>query len=252
MNKGDQWLNGRVNVNSAKSFRLTIEGIRGSGYLSDLAIDDIDFTTRPCSRIPYEASPDPSLLSTTQEPISTRTFKPTTPLDCTFEQSMCQWSASGSFNWTRVQGIQGSILSGPIESDHTLGNPEGWYLFADLNNRKLSDLATVKTPKLSLIKCMQFYYYFYANAKFDFNVYVERSDLQYSYPVWSRSGSQSNYWRLAQISVGSILDYYKVSMEISNIVNGGSEDRVAIDDVYFTAGQCKDSSDINEVNYNFN
>jgi hypothetical protein len=85
--KGDQWLNARVNIKSAKSFRVAIEGVRGSGYLSDIAVDDLDFIARPCSIIPYSATPDPNLVSTTPMPVSTRTFKPTTDLDCTFEQA---------------------------------------------------------------------------------------------------------------------------------------------------------------------
>ena len=36
-NKGDQWLYGRVNIKTSKSFRLIVEGIRGPGYLSDIA-----------------------------------------------------------------------------------------------------------------------------------------------------------------------------------------------------------------------
>ena len=82
-------------------------------------------------------------MSTTNAPVSTRTFKPTTDIDCTFEQSICKWDLSASensFNWTRLQAKEG-----PIDSDHTLGTQEGWYLYADSADRKPVDIAVIKT-----------------------------------------------------------------------------------------------------------
>ena len=35
--KGDQWLYGRVNFKSSRTFRLIVEGIRGNGSYSDIA-----------------------------------------------------------------------------------------------------------------------------------------------------------------------------------------------------------------------
>ncbi len=97
------------------------------------------------------------------------------------------------------------------------------------------------------LKCMQFYYYFFANAKFDFSVYMSRKSIGVNYPLWTRSGSQSNFWRLAQITVGTSSDDYKILLEVKNIRGGSSSDRLGIDDVYFTPGACQDSSDVNKV-----
>ncbi len=240
-NKGDQWLNARLNIKSSKSFRLSIEGVRGYGYLSDIAVDDLDFISRPCSIIPYEATPDPNLIPTTPQPISTRTFKPTTDLDCTFEQSMCGWIQKGNFDWIRVQGV-----SWPIESDHTLGTNLGWYLFADMSNRQPNDRAVIEGVGMRGLKCMQFYYYFFANSKFNFNVYMSRKNVNLQ--IWTRSGSQNNYWRLGQLTVGTNADDYTILLEVKDIVGGGSSsDKIGLDDIYFTSGACKDSSDVNKL-----
>ena len=43
-NKGDVWLRGEVTLSSAANFQVIIEGIRGTGFSSDIALDDISFT----------------------------------------------------------------------------------------------------------------------------------------------------------------------------------------------------------------
>lgn len=108
--KGDQWRYGRINIKSQTSFRMLVEGVRGDGYYSDIALDDFEFIERQCSMEPYDAEPDPSIIITTPQPVTTRTFKPLSSYDCTFERDTCLWYPTGDFNWTRVQGTQGSVL----------------------------------------------------------------------------------------------------------------------------------------------
>ena len=196
-NKGNQWLNAQVSVKSAATFRLVIEAIRGRDHRSDIAIDDLDFVERPCKIFPYDASPFDDLKTTTMQP--TRTLRPISQFDCNFETDMCIWSptAESSFNWTRAQGVKGSQLVGPIEFDNTLGTSNGWYLFANLANKKFTDMAIIESRQISGAKCMEFYYYLFANSKFVFNVYIEIFG-QVSYPIWKRSDSQGDFWRLGK------------------------------------------------------
>ena len=110
-NKGDEWLFGRVNIRSQTSFRMLIEGLRGNGYLADIALDDLEFIERQCSLEPYSAEPDPSILTTTARPATTtQTARPLTDLDCTFEQDTCLWSQGGNVKWNRNQGRRGYVL----------------------------------------------------------------------------------------------------------------------------------------------
>ena len=246
--KGNEWRNGRVNIKSTQPFKLIIEGVRGSGVLSDIGIDDINVIERPCSIVPYDSLPDKDSIKTTMAPLTTRTFKPTTLLDCTFEQNMCTWVQTGSFNWTRSQGTQGSELDGPIEFDHTIGTAEGWYLFADLKNRSFGDKAIVETPTLTGLKCMSFYYYIQApsvNVDFDLNVkLLDKIE-------WRRTSYYSgDFWRAGRLTVGSLVDSkrsYKVSFEVMHLGVSSGTANVGIDDIYFIDGPCVDSSDIDET-----
>ena len=43
-NKGDMWLRGEATLSSAANFQVIIEGVRGAGFASDIALDDISFT----------------------------------------------------------------------------------------------------------------------------------------------------------------------------------------------------------------
>ena len=43
-NKGNAWLRGEVSLSSAANFQVIIEGVRGTGYSGDIALDDISFT----------------------------------------------------------------------------------------------------------------------------------------------------------------------------------------------------------------
>jgi hypothetical protein len=92
---------------------------------------------------------------------------------------------------------------------------------------------------------MEFYYYFFTNTKYKFNVYVKVGQ-QIGAPLWTRTTSQGDFWRLGRLTVtsGSL---YTVLFELASIMNGGSDDRFAIDDVFFTLGACQDSSDVNKV-----
>lgn len=72
------------------------EGILGKGIRSDIAIDDVSFSSGACS------GSDGS---------------------CTFEKDTCLWRntrTGDKFDWLRKQGSTGSSGTGP-GSDHTIG-----------------------------------------------------------------------------------------------------------------------------------
>lgn len=179
-NKGNVWLNGQINIRSTLEYRITIEAVRGYTYESSIAIDDIDFVERECDLWPLDA--DPVNFVTIPFQASTRSMRPPSQLDCQFETSFCIWNSrpENTFNWDRVQGTLGSIYAGPIQSDHTYGDPEAYYLFANSENRIPTDLARLESNTLTGTRCMEFYYYFFApGTKYNFNVYIKVS-LKYS------------------------------------------------------------------------
>ena len=246
-NKGDVWLNGQVNINSASTFRLMIEGVRGNDYTSDIAIDDLDFIERPCSTIPLLADPA-YILTTTTTSTTTTTIKPLNPNDCNFEYNLCIWTPSreSNYNWTRTQGIQGDQISGPIEADHTLSTANGWYVFANAAGKRKTDLARIETNILfNRAQCMEFYYYFASSVAYKFNLYVKVND-QLGYPIWSRSNSNGDLWRLGRVTVKSGSSY-KVLVELTSVEFASNSDIFALDDVFFTDGDCKDGSDLDQL-----
>ena len=246
-NKGNQWLNGQVSVKSSKSFRIVIEAVRGSSYLSDAAIDDLDFIEKSCNTVPESADPINNIRTTTIPTTTTLTLRPSSKYDCDFEKNTCIWSTNNAstFNFERVQGTKGNQVIGPITVDNTLGTPDGWYLYANIANRRPTDFALVETSLITGSQCMEFYYFFYVSGKFTFNIYVSVNN-QNGVPIWTRSTSQGELWRLGRVTVSSGSSY-KVLLEVRNILNGAVSDKVAIDDVFFSNGPCQDSSNVNSV-----
>ena len=76
------------------------EGVRGYGYLGDIAIDDIGMTPGSCAGV----------------------------ATCDFESGVCGWMqlTSDDFDWTRKRGSTPSSNTGPTV-DHTLKTTTGTY-----------------------------------------------------------------------------------------------------------------------------
>jgi hypothetical protein len=244
-NKGNRWNFGQISVKSGKSFRLLIEAVRGKDFRSDIAIDDIDFIEKSCDNLPDNSNP--TNFITIPVITTTRSLRPTSSYDCNFETNYCIWkqSTENNFNWTRAQGKQGSQIIGLLDSDHTLGTSNGWYLTTNLANRRSSDKARIESSQITSYKCMEFRYYFFTNSKFNFNIYVKINN-QLGLPIWSRSNSQADFWKRARVTI-TAGNYYQLVFEITNVINGVSTDKIALDDIFFSTGSCPDSSDINQV-----
>ena len=88
------------------------EGIVGSSYSGDIAIDDISYTNSRCSHIPASSAP-PTVAPTTTVPSDS---------NCTFETGLCNWRqlSTDNFDWKRNKDNTGSAGTGPV-GDHTTG-----------------------------------------------------------------------------------------------------------------------------------
>lgn len=100
---GDKWWNGRVQISNKNAYQVVFEGVRGSSYQGDIALDDIEVQDKAC---------------------------PSTN-DCDFESpvsqlQLCGWQQypGDNINWRVGQGATSSINTGP-SSDHTLGDKRG-------------------------------------------------------------------------------------------------------------------------------
>lgn len=90
-------------VSNLNAYQIVFEGVRGSSYQGDIALDDIELLNSAC---------------------------PAT-MNCDFESplsqlKMCGWTqrSDDNFDWRLGQGATSSINTGP-SNDHTLGNQKG-------------------------------------------------------------------------------------------------------------------------------
>ena len=49
-NQGDQWIQGQISLGSSNSpFQIMFEGVVGTGFTGDIAIDDVSFSDQSCT-----------------------------------------------------------------------------------------------------------------------------------------------------------------------------------------------------------
>jgi hypothetical protein len=114
-NKGDMWKLGRLPIYSDERYSILAEGIVGTSYDGDIAVDDISFTNTYCSYNPSDGLPTGITLRPTTT-LSTNYIalnSSDTSFDCDFEKSFCGWKIDSTtnnflFNWIRKQGINPS------------------------------------------------------------------------------------------------------------------------------------------------
>ena len=100
---GNKWWNGQVQLTNKNPYKIVFEGMRGTSYRGDIALDDIQLSNGQC--------------------------QPT--MDCDFESPVsqlkrCGWQqyAGDNIDWRLGQGATSSINTGPA-NDHTLGDKRG-------------------------------------------------------------------------------------------------------------------------------
>ena len=89
----------QVTLRSVSDYWIVFEGIRGSSYQGDIAIDDVELLDNAC--------PPPG--------------------DCDFETGTCTWvnvQKTDDFDWLRGSGSTTSFNTGP-STDHTTNSSGG-------------------------------------------------------------------------------------------------------------------------------
>ena len=123
-NQGNKWQRATVNIaNVTGTFFIIFEGIVGSSFTGDIAIDDFSFSKTCCGRNPCgEARAD-------------------------FQTSMSGFtqSKSDNFDWTRDYGGTPSRNTGP-SVDHTLGTSRGYYMYIETSGRTAGQKAQLLSP----------------------------------------------------------------------------------------------------------
>lgn len=109
---GNKWWHGLLPISNQNAYQVVFEGVRGSSYQGDIALDDIEVQDSACQATS----------------------------DCDFENPVpqlqfCGWKQrpGDNFDWRRGQGGTPSINTGPA-TDHTLGNKRGIDIHLTVQN----------------------------------------------------------------------------------------------------------------------
>ncbi|KAM4707614.1 MAM domain-containing protein 2 [Discoglossus pictus] len=165
------------------------------------------------------------------------------PGECTFEKNYCgfqqEWLRRG--NWHRIRGATPTSYTGP-KGDHTSG--VGYYMYIEASNMVYGQKARLISKSLRAIpgkQCLTFFYHMYGAGVGLLNVYLRtESNKNTDNLLWSRRGEQSITWLKAQIEYESKKEH-KIIFEAIRGVSIRSD--VAIDDLLFQNGPCKDTGD---------
>ncbi|XP_071956926.1 MAM and LDL-receptor class A domain-containing protein 2-like [Antedon mediterranea] len=222
--QGDQWLEALVDVPDGGFEEVVFEGIRGSSYFGDIALDDIVLLDGDCN-----SNTGPPAIGNS---------------DCTFEDTaMCGWSniAGDNFNWIRQTGSTSSTSTGP-QNDHTYGTNKGYYVYIETSsprvkgdNALLQSLLNAQTTS----ECLEFYYHMYGTSIGTLNLFYKTASGGMGTPVWSLSTDQGNSWRGARVNVFTTEDFQIV---FEGIVGSSYTGDIAVDDVKLLGYSCPDPS----------
>nr|XP_046264924.1 zonadhesin-like isoform X4 [Scatophagus argus] len=232
-NQGPKWHPVYLDISVSGPFQIIIEGIRGSGAKSDVAIDDISIHIGSCS------GNFPGLVSGTELPSTTVEILPSYPvcnIDCSFDSNLCSWNqmVTDAFDWTWQSGSTPTLMTGP-SADHT---GDGHYLYIEANSVTHGDTARLISSECSDSgpQCLQFWYHMYGSADtMGLNVYLLQ-DRKVD-PVWQKRNDQGNMWHLAQLDF-TTTGAFQIIFEGRRGSNDQSD--VAIDDVSLHHGHCAD------------
>jgi hypothetical protein len=196
--QGFAWQQLLINVSNSNEFRIILEGIVGSSYQGDIALDEITYKEGYCQ----QAVTVPVTIKTTTK------IYPTTSLDCNFDcNCFCSWlnDARADFEWSLNKGPTQTILTGPAV-DHTTESSNGYYAFINANSpRKVNDTARLISPTVKLNKltggCFKFFYHMYGSDIYKLNLYMQINNDNVGKPIWQALLNKGDKWLYGQVFV---------------------------------------------------
>ncbi|KAI1289740.1 MAM and LDL-receptor class A domain-containing protein 1 [Halotydeus destructor] len=248
---GNHWNLAQLPIASSSAFQIVFEGIVGSNYLGNIAIDSVSIEQGSCPISPQTASRDSG--------------------DCTFEENMCYWTSPltdahlDDFDWIR-QFSYGNFLP---KRDNSRKTSYGYFMSLNgdhLQQRRGGTYAWLLSgefpPQGSFAKCMSFYYFMYQRiihtggpSLGGLRVYIRTTDQNGNVillPVWRLNNHQSMKWRKARLPLVGLPSHqangdvghqrkppgnpYQVVIE--GIWGDARVGSIAIDDISFVDGDC--------------
>ncbi|GFR70361.1 MAM and LDL-receptor class A domain-containing protein 1 [Elysia marginata] len=227
--QANQWKSAQVPVISPKaSFFMNIEGIRGSDYHGDIALDDVGYHNTLCAAFPASAAQNYTSLAP-----AAPTQPSTGAFNCGFDRDFCNWQqekTNDRFDWQRQGTRAASTRTGPTK-DHS---GTGSFAFIDSSApRKEGDIAVLTSPVLSGDQCVTFWYFMWGDHVKSLKMYQGPAKARL---YWLRQGSQDKAWKKASVHFPGGQSSYQIQFEAT--VGSGARGDIAIDDVSVTSGNC--------------
>ncbi|XP_077868508.1 MAM and LDL-receptor class A domain-containing protein 1-like [Saccoglossus kowalevskii] len=207
----------QVTIYTTSDFEIVFEMERHSGNTGYIGIDDYFIFDGSCSSVGD------------------------LPGSCDFEHGMCSWQNvyTDDIDWVDIQGSTATGNTGP-QNDHTLGSPEGTYLYFEASNIEIGATAALFSEpyQINIIdsRCIGFWYHMYGQN-------IGKLTLQQLYhdgdviDLWTMSGNQGEDWVYAQVEFYQPQNYQL----IFNSTRGSSTvGDICLDDISITNGVCRD------------
>lgn len=247
--QGDKWQMATVAIPSNFSDPvISIEGIRGTSWQGDIAIDDILLSKGRCgsSLAACNSGPCKNGGSCVATGTSYSCLCPTgytgincdkVGFSCTFEYgSTCVFenvTGSDEFDWTPRQGKTPSVGTGPSKAYQG-----SVYIYIETSYRFYRDTAKLSTKNTALVSgsnyCLSFMYHMKVGSGY---IDVYAGDTTATDYIWGKAGKQKDEdnWKSAVIDIPA---YSDPVIEIIGTRGYTFDGDIAIDDLSLYQGAC--------------
>uniref|UniRef100_A0AAQ5YK66 MAM domain-containing protein n=1 Tax=Amphiprion ocellaris TaxID=80972 RepID=A0AAQ5YK66_AMPOC len=223
------WIHDRVDYSASGPHQIILQARSPDSQDGSFALDDV--------HIIRDKSCDDIMVTMTPNPATTTTTAPTSTMDCTFEQGLCNWvqEADDDLNWTLSNGLQEDQPWDGPQYDHTVGNKEGFFLLLNGSGSKDDERAVVSVLVISLSSqiCVGFWYYMLGPSVSTLDLLVQTQSSEDL--VWTRRGTQNPEWMNAQVTI-SMSNIKQI--KFTGHRDTRSQGFIAIDDVTVREGFC--------------
>ncbi|KAK3734836.1 hypothetical protein QZH41_011753, partial [Actinostola sp. cb2023] len=186
---------------------VVFEGVVGTSYTGDIALDDIEVSKRPCY---YNSTGD-----------------------CTFENgTFCGYTktSENDFDWSIRKTSSSYWSSNRPRKDHTKGRTGqygGYYIYISYSWSHVGKIAEIISPEIFGGQCVEFYYYMGSWNVGELNVYVDDGIKRII--SWHLKGFQQTLWLKGMVPVEGNLTSFRVVFE--GVMGSTYGSTIALDDI---------------------
>ncbi|XP_021350862.1 MAM and LDL-receptor class A domain-containing protein 1-like isoform X1 [Mizuhopecten yessoensis] len=242
--QGNTWQKTAIQIPATPSLRVFFEGIRGTGYTSDVAIDDVVLSPGYCGCIVSSCQNGGTCsedalgqVSCTCPPGFSGGLCETlgeSLLHCSFEDGahcFLHQDQQDDFDWSTKSGSTPSSDTGPSSAFE--GNK---YAFIETSRPRIeyeiaefyADLGTNSAQR-----CLSFAYHMYGSGIGSLE--ISHLDSQQVMTLWLRAGNQGNNWETASVQIPAMNNG---QIYITGVRGDDWSGDIAIDDVELKTGTC--------------